>query len=82
MSQCRCLLMVIRGGKERSRGHLLVTEEAGEGSMGTGETAGTAREPGEPPPLNTEEGWMQSAPGFQPEKQSEVWVFFLNTVRT
>lgn len=48
--------MVIRGGKERSRGHLLVTEEAGEGSMGTGETAGTAREPGGPPPLNTEEG--------------------------
>lgn len=54
MSQCRCLLMVIRGGKERSRGHLIVTEEAGEGNMGTGETAGTAREPGEPPPLNTE----------------------------
>ena len=48
--------MVIRGGKERSRGHLVVTEEAGESDMGTGEMAGTDREPGEPRPLNTEEG--------------------------
>lgn len=75
MSQCRCLLMVIRGSKERSRGHLIVTEEAGEGNVGTGQTAGTVREPGEPPPLNTEEGWMQRAPTV-PEEQSEVWVFF------
>lgn len=72
--------MVIWGSKERSRGHLKVTEE-GEDCMGTRETASTAREPGEPPPLNTEEGWMQCAPRFPPEKQSEVWVF-LDTVKT
>lgn len=55
MSQCRCLLMEIRGSKEISRGRLIVTEGAGESDMGTDEMVSTARESGELSPPSMED---------------------------
>lgn len=55
MSQCRCLLMEIRGSKEISRGRLIVTEGAGESDMGTDEMVSTARESGKLSPPSMED---------------------------
>lgn len=60
ISQCGCLLMVIRGSKERSRGRLIVSDWGGRGERHGDwrEMARTAQESGELSPLNTEENRM------------------------